>query len=473
MSVEVLPVGEFATAMRRTYQRVIGNPEAISADGKTSLKTRIAISRQPSTRAGRPVVAIIATVVAMLLAFWALLIKEGRRVQEATANPSATAVVARRSFVRMLRLHGTVEAIHAYTVTAPQLAGPAQSGPGGGALIITKLVRSGQMVRRGDLLAEFDRQTQIKNALDRQAEYRDLEEQIKKKQAEHTAARAKDETELEQAGNAVEVAKLEMQKNEVIARINAEKNKLTLEEATARWKQLKETFELKRRAAQAEVRVLEIQRDRARDAMHYTQSNAEKMSIRAPQDGLTVVSTVWNNQKEQMAEVQEGEEVRPGSPVLQVVNPTGMQIRVRVNQADLTHLQIGQPAQVILDAYPDSSFPSRLEQVAPVGITSNFSDKVHTFVSLFLVQASDPRLIPDLSAAVEVQLERRPDVLVVPRDAVTVENGQSFVQVKNSSGLERRPVKTGPVSDWEIVIESGVTAGTVLLRNIAESSNRT
>jgi multidrug efflux pump subunit AcrA (membrane-fusion protein) len=373
----------------------------------------------------------------------------------------------------MLRLHGIVEAVQAYTATAPQLAGPAQSGPGGGALIITKLARSGQMVKRGDLLAEFDRQNQIKNALDREAEYRDLEEQIKKKQADQTSARAKDETELAQAENAVGVAKLEMQKNEVIARINAEKNQLTLEETTARWKQLQETFELKRRAAQAEIRVLEIQRDRARDAMRYAESNAGKMSIRAPQDGLTVVSTVWNNQKEQMAEVQEGEEVRPGSPVLQVVNPRGMQVRVRVNQADLAHLQIGQTAQVILDAYPDSSLPARLEQVAPVGIASNFSEKVHTFISLFSVQASDPRLIPDLSAAVEVQLECRPDALVVPRDAVSVENGQSFVQVKNGSGLERRAVKIGPASDWEVVIESGVAPGTVLLRNVTDSSSRT
>jgi len=407
-------------------------------------------------------------------------VKRGGGPQEADTGRSSTTVVTRRNFVRTLRLHGIVEAVQAYTVTAPQLAvtapqlsGAAQSGPGGGGLIITKLVRSGQTVKRGDLLAEFDRQTQIKNALDREAEYRDLEEQIKKKQADHTAARAKDETEVAQAENAVGVAKLEMQKNEVIARINAEKNKLTLEEATARWKQLQETFELKRRAAQAEVRILEIQRDRARDAMRYAKSNAGKMSIRAPQDGLTVVSTVWNNQKEQMAEVLEGEEVRPGSPVLQVVNPREMRVRVRVNQADLAHLQIGQPAQVILDAYPDSSLRARLEQVAPVGIASNFSEKVHTFISLFLVEAADPRLIPDLSAAVEVQLERRPDALVVPRDAVTFENGQSFVQVKNSSGLERRSVKTGPVSDWEVVIESGVTPGTVLLRNVTDSSSRT
>ena len=58
-----------------------------------------------------------------------------------------------------------------------------------------------------------------------------FEEQIKKKQAEQAAALAKDESELHQAENAVGTAELEMRKNEIVSRIDAEKNQESLEEA--------------------------------------------------------------------------------------------------------------------------------------------------------------------------------------------------------------------------------------------------
>ncbi|MCI0421068.1 MAG: HlyD family efflux transporter periplasmic adaptor subunit [Acidobacteria bacterium] len=400
----------------------------------------------------------------------------------AAATTLNTAKAERRDFVRTLRIHGIVEAVQAYMVTAPRLSGssPTGQGTGGGGvggggggtgpLVVTTLIRSGTLVKKGDLLVEFDRQGQIKAALDRQAEFLDFEQQIAKKEAEHRAARAKDEAELKQAENSAEKASLDMRKNEVISKIDAEKNRQFLEEAKANRQQLLETLELKKRAAQAELKVLEIQRDRAKAAMVYAQGNSEKMSIRAPLDGLAVVSPIWKGGR--MDEVQEGEEVRPGSPILQVVNPALMQVRSRVNQADLSYLKIAQPVRVILDAYPELQFKGRLEQIAPIGIKSNFSQKMYTFISLFSIEGSDPKLIPDLSAAVDVELERIPNAVVLPRDAVAAENGQSFVRVKNGSSFESRKVDLGAVSDAEVVIQSGIEPGAVVLRHAQSREGR-
>ena len=395
----------------------------------------------------------------LALVVWAAVTLRGNPTAGADGEPLATATVERRNFVRSVRIHGIVEALQSYTVAAPRLAGPGQ-----GPLIITKLAPSGAAVNRGDLLVEFDRQNQIKIALDRQAEYRDLIEQIKKKQAEHAAARARDDTELKQAENAVETAILELRKNEVISRIDAEKNQQNLEEAKARLKELRETFALKRQAEQAELRILEIQGDRARNAMLHAQHNAQKMSIRAPVDGLVVLNPIWKGG--QMVEMQEGDELRAGVPFLQVVNPAAMQVRARVNQADIPYLRVGQPVHVRLDAYPGMVFPGKLERMAAIGVTSGLSQNVRTFTATFSIQGSDPKLMPDLSSAVDVELERWADVRVLPRDAVVKENGEAYVLVKRGSGFEKHPVKTGPMNDYEVVVESGLEAGVVVLRNI-------
>ncbi len=77
-------------------------------------------------------------------------------------------------------------------------------------------------------------------------------------------------------------AELEMQKIELLSRIDAEKARETLDEAKATLDQLKETFSLKRKTAQASIRILEIQRDRARETMLHAKANAALMQVHSP-----------------------------------------------------------------------------------------------------------------------------------------------------------------------------------------------
>src|ERR1700694_2342598 len=136
-----------------------------------------------------------------------------RFVSSATGNAAGagvarTAIVERKDFVRTVRVHGIVEAVESHGISAPRL-----SGQNLGSLVITKLIKNGSPVKRGDVLVEFDRETQARNILDKKAEYLDLVDQIKKKQADQASARAADETELKQAEDAEKTAELELKKN--------------------------------------------------------------------------------------------------------------------------------------------------------------------------------------------------------------------------------------------------------------------
>jgi HlyD family secretion protein len=295
-----------------------------------------------------------------------------------------------------LRLHGTIEPIRSRMVTAPRL-----TGSGTGPIVIVYLAKAGAVVKAGDRLVEFDRAAQIKTAHDREAEYRDFLEQINKKRADQGAARAKDETELVQAANGARIAELDLLDKDLVAPIVAEKNALSLEEAKARLAQLGQTFELKRRSEAADLRILEIQRDRAMNAWTHAERNAEKMRIVSPLDGLVVLKTIWKSGS--FGEVQEGEEIRAGQPILEVVDPSAMRVKAKVNQADIERVRIGQPARITLDSYPSRQFNGRLEQLSPVGATSGLSSRVRTFLATFAIDGTDPHLLPDLAAAIDVQ----------------------------------------------------------------------
>ena len=216
-----------------------------------------------------------------------------RQKQDIGGGASETAMVEQADFVRSVRVHGVVEAVESHTIAAPRL-----SGQGLNTLIITKLVKSGSTVHRGDVLVEFDRENQLRNVLDKDAEYRGLIAQISKKEAEQASLRAADETELKKAEDAVKTSELEVKKNEIVSHIDAEKNQLDLEQARATFQQLRETFDLKRQAARAELRILEIQRDRALTAMRWAQSNTEKMLIRSTLDGVAVINSTWKRSEE-------------------------------------------------------------------------------------------------------------------------------------------------------------------------------
>jgi HlyD family secretion protein len=386
--------------------------------------------------------------------------------QPATGRRENTFKVVRRDFTRSVRLGGTVEAVESTTIAAPRLSGPSSNS-----LVITTLVRPGSTVSAGDLIVEFDRQDQIKNSLDRRAELQDLEQQIAKREAQERAARAHDDSELTLAESAIGRAKLEMGKNELLPKINVEKNKLALEQAEATLKQLKATYDLKRRAAEADIRILQIRRDRFANAERQAATNAERMSIHAPIAGMAVVKTTWKGNN--MADIQEGEEVRAGVPIVDIVNPNSMRVRARVNQADVNELKVGQAVRVGLDAYPTLFFDGRIAQISPLGVTSVLSAKVRNFIVLVDVNGAHPNLMPDLSASLDVTLGRTPGAIVVPRDALHQDGGHTIVRVQRGSGFEDRPVTITALNAHEALIGSGLDEGAVIARNVSSPTDRT
>ena len=365
------------------------SPAEISPAEQTAIPASPPPEPPPKHWAALPV--IVAVVLSLILAALATISYRGRSIRGHVVSRSSSA----RSVGMEARLTGTTEAVHMRSIVAPMLASEHS-----GTLTLTSLAPGGTRVHKGDVIAEFDRQAQMREYINKQAEYVDFSDKAAAAEAKEVADRAKDETEIEQAESTLSKAQLEMQKVELLSKIDAEKAQQTLEEAKATLQQLRTTFDLKREAAQAGIRLLEIQRDRAQQVMDHAQVNAALMKIDSPIDGIVVLNTIWKEGK--MGEVQEGDQVRPGIAFMQVVDPSRMQVRALVNQEDFLGLRIGLPAHIHLDAYPDLVFRGKLEEMAPIGRNGDFSPKVRTFAVVFSIEGNDARLMPDLSAAVDV-----------------------------------------------------------------------
>jgi multidrug resistance efflux pump len=418
---------------------------------------------QISQNRGKPkalLLRIASVLVLVAIPFLFLHFRQGRPLAD---KADSLVKVERKSLSETLRLNGTTQASRSFIVLAPRLEG-AQVG----SMVVTKLVPAGTHVKSGDLLVEFDPQAQTKDYLEKKSTYDNLVSQVAQKQSDEEIARAKDDTALKQAEDELKRAQLEIQRNEVVSRIDAEKNQEAVDEGQATFKQLKETYELKRAAAVAAIKILEIQRDRAKEAMRYALANAAKMTVHSPMAGVVVHNTIWLGGR--MGTVQQGDQVRPGVPFLQVVDPSKMEVRVELNQVDLLRVHPGQKAEMHLDAYPGMALPTVLDEVSPLGHTGQFTEMVRSFAARFLVEGNDPRLLPDLSAAMDLDLGSENDVLVVPYQSIGTEAGHSFVWLKSPSGFLKRTVKMGRRNDLSAVVESGLAEGDVIRRDASQDS---
>jgi HlyD family secretion protein len=378
---------------------------------------------------------------------------------ESGAGAIRTATAEQGNFVNTLRLSGTTEAVTSYPIVAPRLAGEP-----GWQMTIVRLRSNGAHLKRGDLLVEFDRQNEIENYLDHRAHFMDLSRQVAKQQKTDTAARAKDETDIQTAADQVKTAQLEMQRLELLSRIDQEITREQLAEAQASLKELQQTFKLKRAEAAAGLRDLELQRDQARRDMLHSLHNEERMAIHSPIDGVVVLHSIWKGGR--FGLVEEGDQVRPGLAFMDVVNPSRMEVSAKVNQMDAARLRAGQQAEVRLEAYSGLALPARLETVGPIAAQGQFSDRVRDFTAQFSVKEGDPRLMPDLTAAVDVELGRRENALMVPNDCVVRENGRAYVFAERGGSFRKQEVKLGPQNSLMTVIESGLKAGAVVKRGV-------
>lgn len=421
------------------------------------------VLREPAPRKHRK--AWIGTGIAIAaLAIWAISAAVRSRVRSQTAASMETVAARQEDFASALRLSGTVEAVQSRPIITPQLAGSQMTS-----MILTWLIPAGTHVKKGDKLAEFDRQAQIKDYLDKKASYEDLANQVIEKQAAEEAATATDQTALQQAKDDLAKARLEVSKNDILSRIDAEKNTETLQEDEATLVQLQETFKLKREAAAAGIHTLEIQRERARATMNYAQQNSQNMVLRAPMDGVAVLNITYVAGRG-LDEPQAGDQLWPGVAFMKVVEPSAMVVSALVNQEDVPNLHVGQHARVHLDAYPNLSFPGTLEELSPLGQGAGVINTVRTFVATFSIEGTSPKLMPDLTAFVDAQLANVKDATVVPIQSTVRDRGQEYVWIKSGLGFERHAVQIGPESDLDAVITSGLRPGDVVLENAPEGA---
>lgn len=170
--------------------------------------------------------------------------------------------------------------------------------------------------------------------------------------------------------------------------------------------------------------------------------NLTRTTLRAPQAG-TVTALV-----KELGESVQGTGFTAGEVIMKISDLGAMEVNVEVNESDIVRVELGDSAEVLVDAYSDRRFMATVTEIGNTALNAgangfsmdqvtNFSVKVRLLESSYRdVLAAGSPFRPGMSASVEILTAQKAQVLSVPIQAVTSrgEKGES----KKEEGEEEK-----------------------------------
>jgi HlyD family secretion protein len=291
-----------------------------------------------------------------------------KEIPQTTRQETPTAKVRKGDVIVRTYARGELRAVRSATLTAPNLFGTVQ---------VTKLAALGSFAREKDLVVEFDDSELLSRIEEKQLEIDQVDEQIKKAQADLAIRDNQDQVELLRTRYMVRRAELEVQRNELLSAIDAKKNELNLEEAKRRLAQLESDIKSRREQAQAELAVLRERRNKAVLEMQRERSRLTQVKLLAPMSGLVAIRQMRSGfffSGVSLPDIREGDQLQPGMPVVDILDLSELEVISRIGELDRANLTEGQDVVIKLDALADTPLRGKVKSMSGTASANVFSN---------------------------------------------------------------------------------------------------
>jgi HlyD family secretion protein len=309
-----------------------------------------------------------------------------------------------------------------------------------------------QKVREGDVLVELDKENLMARVRESRATLQAARAAYEAAEAQHAKSAIEAEgPEVEFAKRAYDRAKSLSEQN-LIAQSGLDETRNALDQAENRRQAARSQLAIaKAKVAEAAANVAQAQAsaDRAEEEL----ANA---TIRAPINGTILAR-----------DVEVGSPVSSilnmgaaATPVLTLGDISHVFVRGKVDEADIGHVQLGQPARITVETFRDRVFKGRVTQISPLGVER---DNVTNFEVRVSIDNPGNELKANMTANAEIVLEERTGALIVPEAAITYDaQRKPSVEVFDpdvKDGRRRTPVKLGISNGTRTQVLDGVKEG--------------
>jgi cobalt-zinc-cadmium efflux system membrane fusion protein len=155
------------------------------------------------------------------------------------------------------------------------------------------------------------------------------------------------------------------------------------------------------------------------------------------------------------AQAAPGEVVDAASELFSVADLSRVYVAGQVYEKDLGRVQVGQPATILVAAYPDLRFPGRVASISAL-----LDPQTRTIAVRVEVMNSGERLRLDMFASVELPTATKRNVLAVPTEAIQQVEGKATVFLRqDSTHFIARSIQLGTTVGGLTEVAGGLVAG--------------
>jgi len=259
-----------------------------------------------------------------------------------------------------------------------------------------------------------------------------------------------------EAGLAVNKANVQQRRNDERVRLTILERQRDLFARGLTSQQNLEDADAQYNAASSQVLVAESQQQQTEARINELKITLSNTVVASPVDGFV-----------SRRHLDAGAFAGANTVILSVVDIGTVRLVASLVERDFKRVRAGVEAQVTVDAFPGEQFRGQVGRVAPV-----FDPATRTASMEIEVPNPGFRLKPGMYARVQLTVERRPDALAVPRNALVDYDGQRGVFLVEESVARFVPVTTGLQDPERVEILDGladgqrvVTTGALALRD--------
>jgi HlyD family secretion protein len=365
----------------------------------------------------------------------------------AVAAPQRTATVTRGSVTDRVLLTGELRATSAVELVVPRTTATWD-------LAIRWMAEDGAQVKAGDRVLEFDNSAVTSDLETKRLAL--LEAQMTLQTARDLSAMDTQAKENELAQHQVALAKakvLATVPDDLLAKRDFQERQLEEKRADVAVKKAQDDLRAQQQEAELDLRVKQIDMEKAKRAIDEADAVIDALSIKAPRDGIVVIGThPWLGRKYQLCD-----SAQPGWAIVTMPDlGAGMQVHAELSDVDDGRIDVGMIGACTLDAYPAEAIPCTVTQLTPVARSKGEQSLRRAFAVELDLGKPDPRLRPGMSVKVELARPGIKDAVIVPRGAVVFSDKQARVRM---AGGALRDVTLGPCDAQNCAVDKGVVAG--------------
>jgi hypothetical protein len=165
--------------------------------------------------------------------------------------------------------------------------------------------------------------------------------------------------------------------------------------------------------------------------------------------------------------VAEGESVSEGQTIISMPDTATMIAEIGVHETEVDKIRVGQPATIVMDAFPDRVLEGEVTEVAPLPDQQRgfMNPDLKVYKTLVRIDGTHDFLRSRMSCKVQILVRQLEDTIIIPIQVVSNRVGKKVVYVITSQGHQERVVRTGLFNDTFVEILEGLEADEEVMLN--------